>query len=382
MIILLFLCGCLCFLYLLLMLIYCFGWHKQKTFSVPKKIIPHTKISILIAARNEAKCIEACIRSILTQKYPIALFEIIVVDDFSTDNTAQIVTDINSSSVRLISLAQQLNVDERVLSFKKKALSVGIANSNGALIVCTDADCIAPPNWLYNIAALYEIEHPEMIVAPVNFSCNNSLVQLFQSLDFMTMQGITAATLRLNLGIMCNGANLAFTRKAFDAVQGYEGIAHIISGDDYLLMMKIKKLFPDKIAYLKSTTAIMETAPQPNWASFFQQRIRWASKTGKYDDSKMTLILCLIYMFNVSLMLLGIASPFSRVALAWCLFFITLKTIIELIFLLPVARFYNKQKQLLLFPLLQPLHIIYIFVAGILSVLGKYSWKERVIHQK
>lgn len=382
MILLIWLCGFLCILYLLLMLTYCYGWHKQKQFTIPGSFHPQTKISVVIAARNEAQNIEACIRSILAQDYPATLLEIIVVDDFSTDDTAQTVTGINHSSVQLILLAQHINEQERVLSFKKKALSVGIANSNGTLIVCTDADCLAPQNWLRNIAALYETEHPELIVAPVNFSCKNSLVQLFQSLDFMTMQGITTATIKLNLGIMCNGANLAFSRKAFDEVGGYDGVAHIVSGDDYLLLMKIKKHFPDKIAYLKSEAAIITTAPQPDWLSFFQQRIRWASKTGKYDDSKMTFTLGFIYMFNVCLMLLGIASIFNHLLFLLFMVFILIKTILELTFLLPVARFYNKRKQLLLFPVLQPLHIAYIFVAGFLSVLGNYSWKDRIVQQQ
>jgi hypothetical protein len=146
-------------------------------------------------------------------------------------------------------------------------------------------------------------------------------------------------------------------------------------------MMKVKKKFPNKIAYLKSSNAIIETAPQPNWISFFQQRIRWASKTGKYDDPKMTFILCFIYMFNVSLMLLGFASVISPIFFAYFLLLLSIKTIIELCFLLPVAVFYQKILQLIFFPLLQPLHIVYIFVAGFLSVIGKYSWKERKIQQ-
>jgi len=66
-------------------------------------------------------------------------------------------------------------------------------------------------------------------------------LQIFQLTDFMSMQGITAAARNLKLGNMSNGANLAFSRAAYERVGGYEGVDHMASGDDYLLMMKLNK---------------------------------------------------------------------------------------------------------------------------------------------
>lgn len=363
--------------YAALMLLYRYGWKKQAMYPLPDAFRPVTSISIIIPARNEAANITACLQSILSHDYPAALLEVVVVDDHSEDETAALVRAFNKKNLRCISLADVLQGNEPVIAYKKKALSTGIAHSSGTLIVTTDADCIAPPQWLKHIAAIYEAQEPAMIIAPVDFTCNGSVVELFQSIDFMTMQGITAAAHYLRAGGMSNGANLAFTRTAFLQAGGYDGIDHLASGDDYLLLMKMQQLFPDKIAYLKAQQAIMATAPQPDWGSFLQQRIRWASKSGKYDDHRMTAILLLVYLFNLSLALLFVAA--FCYPLLWKVFsaVFLLKLAAELYFLLPVAAFFRKRWQLYWFPLLQPLHIAYIVLAGFLGFLGAYRWKGR-----
>lgn len=359
--------------YVLLMLLYRWGWHRQKPFVIANDYAPITAISVIIPARNEKVNIANCIQSILAQDYPKGLLEIIVVDDHSDDNTADIVKGYYMQGVQYINLADY--TDGEVKSYKKLALATGIAQCVGDLIITTDADCTANPAWLKHLAAKYEQGKPVMIVAPVNFTADNSLVQVFQSLDFMSMQGITAATLQLKLGNMCNGANLAFEKAAYTQVGGYQGVDHIASGDDYLLMMKLAKVFPNRISYLKNTAAIVSTPPQPNWAGFLQQRIRWASKSGKYDDNKMTAVLLLVYLFNFSFLLLLLADGVYPHLLA----ILAIKTIVELLYLYPVAAFLGKKPQLLLFPLLQPLHIAYIITAGFLGFAGVYRWKGRQV---
>lgn len=352
------------------MLAYSKGWNQQPYFMVPVVYQPQTKISIIIPARNEAANIRQCLQSILRQNYPSHLFEVIVVDDNSEDNTAAIVKAFPNVKYLLLNDADRAH--------KKKALALGISNSNGELIVTTDADCIVPSDWLKTIAAKYEATDPVMIIAPVIFNTNNSLLEIFQSIDFMTMQGITAAAHQLRMGNMSNGANLAFSSDAFQAVNGYEGIDHLASGDDYLLMMKLQHKFPNRIAYIKSKAAIVETAPQKSWKDFFNQRIRWASKSGKYDDRTLTTILVLVYLFNLSFLALAAAAIFNNFYWEVLLLMLTSKIFIELYFLFPVASFFHKKRQLWIFPFLQPLHILYIITAGFLGFFGVYSWKGRI----
>lgn len=363
--------------YTALILMYRMGWERQQGFKLPAGYKPRTLVSIIIPARNEEENITACIGSLLAQAYPSSMFEVIVIDDHSTDGTVAAVNAFKQKDVKLLHLSDFVKEGDETNSYKKKALAAGIGQSQGELIITTDADCVAGNNWLIEMVAKYESQKPVMIIAPVDFTSNGSLVELFQSLDFMSMQGITVATHQLGLGNMCNGANFAFQKKAFEAVNGYEGIDHLASGDDYLLMMKLQKAFPNNKVYLKSPSAIIRTAPQPDAGSFLQQRIRWASKSGKYDDKKMTVTLILVYLFNLSFLVLAFLgfNNGAYLMLSGCMLLV--KVVAELIFLYPVAKFFGKAKQLLFFPVLQPLHIAYIIIAGLLGFVGNYSWKGR-----
>ena len=352
-----------------LILYYRAGLQELKPFS-PTAPGSSKKISVIIPARNEEENIGNLLSSLEKQTYPSHLFEIIVVDDHSTDNTAAVVN--NYWFAKLI----KLDFDN-INSYKKKAIETGIAAASGELIVTTDADCIVQENWLKTIAAFKEETDVVFITAPVAMECNSTIIQIFQALDFLVLQGITAASVQKRVHNMCNGANLAYERKVFFEVNGFAGIDHIASGDDMLLMQKIADHFPGKISYLLSKDAIVATQAAKTWKEFFSQRIRWASKATDYNDIKIFSALILVYFFNCALLALFITGCWMPL-LWWGLVGILLvKIIIELLFLYPIARFYNKQKLLALFPLFQPLHIVYTVIAGWLGVFGSFEWKGR-----
>jgi len=369
-------------LYAALMLVYSYGW-KRYSADVPKNgALLFPKISVIIPARNESENIEKCLRSILANDYPAALLEIILIDDFSEDDTAAIANKIlKDKNSRVLSLKDRLSKDERLNSYKKKALEIAIAEASGEWIITTDADCMVPQHWLQQMSGAMKNEMVQFIAAPVSFIPYDraNWLYYFQSLDFMTMQGITAASIRNNMGNMCNGANLAFRKAAFAEVGGYQGIDHIASGDDMLLMHKIQTRYPHGIIYLKSEEAIVKTPVQPNWDSFLNQRIRWSSKADKYNDKKLTAILTLVYFFNVNFLVLLVASLFKHSLFWWWLLFLAAKILVEFVFLIPVARFYKKSKELIYFTLLQPVHILYIIFAGFLGKFGSYKWKGRTV---
>ena len=178
---------------------------------------------------------------------------------------------------------------------------------------------------------------------------------------------------------MCNGANLAYTKKVFEEVGGFKGIDHIASGDDMLLMHKIFRLYPEKVLFIKSPEVIVQTQPAPNLKAFINQRIRWASKADKYDDKRIFVVLLLVYFFNVWLMVLIIASLFLPSFFYCTIGLIVAKTLVELLFLIPVAAFFSNSKLLYYFPFAQPFHILYTVVAGWLGKFGSYSWKGRKV---
>jgi cellulose synthase/poly-beta-1,6-N-acetylglucosamine synthase-like glycosyltransferase len=344
-----------------------------------------TTLSVIIPARNEEKNIFDCLHSIVSQTYPKHLFEVIVIDDHSTDMTAKIIQSFSDKNVRLLSLKDYTD-NENLNSYKKKALEIAISKATGELIVTTDADCIAPQEWLQTIVTFYEKYHPVFIAAPVTYFVPAKeevfwakLLKIFQSLDFMTLQGITGASVYKKFHSMCNGANLAYEKKVFYEVDGFKKIDTIASGDDMLLMHKIYKRYPDRVLFLKSKNAIIQTSPMDTLADFFNQRIRWASKADKYTDKKITLVLILVYFLNAWILVLGISSFFYHFIFYWFIALLFAKIICELLFLYPAAKFFDKENMLWWFPLLQPFHIIYTIVAGWLGKFGSYKWKERKV---
>ena len=365
-------------LYSLLIIYYWLAWKSIPDF-IPTTTSPTLKISVIIPARNEEENISQLLTALQLQTYPAALVEVIVVDDHSTDNTSAIVQQY--AGVKLIQLK-----DDGINSYKKKAIETGIAAATGEMIVTTDADCLPLPNWLKSIAAFKEENKSALIAAPVvltpspsplRVEGSNSLLSIFQQLDFMVLQGITGAAVYKKNMSMCNGANLAYERKIFYEVNGFSGIDHIASGDDMLLMHKIWKQYPDKVQYLKSKEAIVATEPMKTWNAFFNQRIRWASKAKSYDDKRIFAVLLLVYLFNLSFLVLAIAGFFCSWYWYWLAGLWMAKTIIELPFVYGVATFFGKEALVKYFFFFQPLHILYTILSGFFGQFGKYEWKGR-----
>lgn len=371
--------------YSLLILYYRKSWENIPEFILTNRTPDNESpfISIIIAARNEEMNIGNCLQSILNQTYPHDKFEIIVTDDHSTDKTASIVNSFQKENIRVINLAH-FTQNKILNSYKKKSIETALQFAKGELIVTTDADCIAPPKWIETLAAFYNEKNPVFIAMPVVFrdalagnSFLNKFLSAFQSLDFMTLQGITGASVYKKFHSMCNGANLAYEKKVFYEVNGFEGIDKIASGDDMLLMHKIQKVYPGNIMFLKSSDVIVQTQPAETLNNFLNQRIRWASKADKYTDKKITLVLLLVYFLNAWIFILGISSFFFLKSFYLLLIAVGIKVTVELSFLYPVANFFGKQKLLWWFIPAQPFHIIYTLVAGWLGKFGSYSWKGR-----
>ena len=330
-------------------------------------------ISIIIPARNEEENIGTLLKALQQQTYPKSLVEIIVIDDHSTDRTASIVSAF--AGVKLLALE-----DDAINSYKKKAIEKGIAAASGEWIITTDADCIPPPAWLQTIVSFKEKTDAGFIVAPVVFGYSHQPVQLFQAIDFMVLQGITGASVHKKMHSMCNGANLAYDKQLFFEVNGFAGIDYIASGDDMLLMHKIAKKYPGKIHYLKSREAIVSTQPMQTWKQFLNQRIRWASKATHYDDKRIIWVLLLVYLFNLSFLMLLVAGFWmpSSWLLAACLWIG--KTIVEWPFIYSIAGFFGNKSLLKYFFFFQPVHIFYTIISGLFGQLGKYEWKGRKVN--
>lgn len=373
--------------YSILILYYRKSWLDINNFVQKKNLFKENLpfVSIIIAARNEEKNIGDCIQSIADQSFPANKFEIIITDDHSTDNTVSVIQSFKKENIRVIHLADFL--ENKILnSYKKKSIETALKFAQGTLIVTTDADCIAPKKWLETLVSFYQEKKPVFVCLPVAFSSflpaertGKRLLTIFQSLDFMALQGITGASVYKKFHSMCNGANLAYEKNVFFEVNGFEGIDEIASGDDMLLMEKIQKIYPDRVLFLKSPDVIVETKAAATLKEFFNQRIRWASKADRYTDKKIMAVLLMVYLLNAWIFILGISSFFSARIFYLFLISIIIKTVVELIFLYPVAKFFGKQKLLWWFLPAQPFHIVYTLIAGWLGKFGSYKWKGRTV---
>jgi cellulose synthase/poly-beta-1,6-N-acetylglucosamine synthase-like glycosyltransferase len=367
--------GFLLLVYALLIFYYHRVWNRIPDCSKQEPSPPSVSVSVIIPARNEAGHIGNCLQSLFRQSYPKALVEIFVVNDFSTDNTAAIVTE-QGDQCRLLNLSDY--VEGPLNSYKKKALETGIAHSTGELIICTDADCSMGKEWISTLVAAYQQQNLAFIAAPVKINPNGTAMAVFQILDFISLQGITGAAVYKNLYPMCNGANLAYPRKAFNAVGGFSHIDHIASGDDMLLMKKIQDLFPGRSAYIKDPKAMVSTGAVENLRAFFRQRIRWASKIAHYQHPATFLTLALVYLLNTGLLLLFFCCFFYG-HWRWLLILLACKTISEYFFVSTVAGFFGQQSLMKYFPVCQPIHIVYTVIAGGFGSFGRYGWKDRKV---
>lgn len=345
------------------------AWKKVPEYT--PSVSPAVMVSVLVAARNEEKTLPLLISDLAAQDYPSHLFEVLIINDFSTDGTA--------------ALAPNLPVNFRMLlpdcppeqSSKKKAIACGVSAARGEWLFITDADCRLQKSWITTLASFAVEKEAQFIAAPVKYVYQPSLLQVLQVLDFITLQGITAASVGARVGAMCNGANLAYTKKAFEAVNGFKGIDKVPTGDDMLLMHKIWKRHPSKIFYLKSKEAVVTTAAVATWKEFFMQRRRWASKALVYDDYRMIAVLIFVLLFNLLPFVLLAAGFFYSSCVLYLLLFLMGKGLIERPFVAAVATFYGQQQLMRYFFFLQPLHVFYTVFVGIWSQAGRYEWKGR-----
>jgi biofilm PGA synthesis N-glycosyltransferase PgaC len=361
---------------------YCFvvlqvssNWKKIPEFGITKND-PSTPVSIIIAARNEEKNIVSCLNSLLKQNYPKHLFELIVVDDDSTDSTAVLVQVL---AAKTSDIPIKLIKANPLRPGKKNAISTGIENTNGKLIITTDADCVMGNQWLSSIVSFYEKYHPKMIIGPVVIHEANIGLEFLQSMEMMSLMAFTAAFCYRNKPIMSNGANLAYERSAFMEVKGFEGIDQLASGDDVLLMNKFANKFPGEIKFLRSQEAIVSTKAQAGIRQFINQRIRWSSKGIANMSLASILVAAIVGSINIALSSCLFLSFFYGKFAGIFLMLLALKSIVDYALLNTVSDFFKKRIQVKYFLASQLLYSFYVMLILFLGMRKRYEWKGRKV---
>lgn len=332
-------------------------------------------VTIVIPARNEARWIGGLLEAIQAQSYPLEKLQVIVVDDHSEDATADIARQQmqGRQGWEVIPL-----VKPEGNAFKKAAITQAVQRASGDIILTTDADCLAGKLWVQRMVEAMEPD-TGLVSGPVQMWDDGGWFQQFQALEFMGLIALGAGSMARGEPNMCNGANLAYRKEVFHAVGGFEGIDHIASGDDELLMHKIHALGTHKVKFQKCSEAVVSTAPCTTFRQFVHQRIRWVSKSTHYKNYKITLVMSVIYLAILGIPL-SILVALIEPAYFWVpLILFGLKISAESIVLFTAASFFNRSNLMWRFLPEQILHIPYILWAGMAGNLGKYVWKERSV---
>lgn len=339
------------------------------------RIIPEF-ISIIIPFRNESDNILKNLKSLEKQNYPKDKYEIIYVNDSSTDNSVEIIeTNKKSDNINVLSVPEDFFPN----AHKKRAIRFGIENARGEIIVTTDADCVYNKDWL-GVLLRYLDDKTAFVSGPVEFEYNSNIFEKLQKVEFAGLVISGAGLIGINKPAICNAANIAYRKAVFDQVNGFGDQLKLSSGDDELLMQKIWKETEYKIKFCPDKKAVVKTAPNKSISEFYQQRKRWASKGLFYVDKLLILKLILIFLFYLSIpieIFLGIllSTKFFVLLLVSLLF----KAFFEYLVLKRGTELLFDKKLLRPFIFAEILHVPYIIISGISGIFGNFTWKERKV---
>ena len=360
------LCGSVC-LYVLFTIYFTIGLHRLKIYK-KKELLP--TITIVVAARNEESNLQQLLKSLVKQDYPNEKMEIVIVSDRSTDGTWQIINDFSNlyPFVKGIKL-EDINDD---MTPKKHALTCGIKNSSGEIILSTDGDCLAPKGWARSMVSSFG-DNTGIVVgrSSVNLS-KQSFFNYYQSIDFLGIMAANAGVIGWKKGWSGSGQNIAYKRKAFEKINGFNPVAKAVSGDDMYLVQSISKHY--NIHFNADPSSFIYTEPVESIKAFFNQRIRWASNSRNLWETNLFFLFFLIIAFlSNSIFIIAIWSK-ELIPILLSLFII--KIISDGLVLYTGSIKLNvpfKKIHFLSWSIFQP---IYIPITGILGLLGWFRWKE------
>lgn len=241
--------------------------------SVPAGPLP--RVSVVIAARNEEANLPHLLESLRAQEYPADLWELIVVDDRSTDRTAEIVRAEAESQPR-IRLVQVAECPPH-LAGKQHALAAGIEQATGGIILMTDADCIVPPGWIRSMAAAFDEPSAGIATGLVEMPDSSRFWVNLQRADLAHLLATEWGAIGVGWPVTAIGNNLALRREAYDDAGGYAALPRTIVEDCAIVQAISRKGTWN--AVMAHPEAAVETEPVPRVSSFFRQRARWSTGT-------------------------------------------------------------------------------------------------------
>lgn len=322
------------------------------------------RVSVVIAARNEEKYLPGLLNDLVNQDYPKNKLEIIVVNDRSTDNTGAIVKKMmkTHNNMKYIKIENTSRIAP-----KKFALEKGIRESNGEIILSTDADCRVLKTWVSSMSL--SVDKKGGITIGFSRVLAKSFFDNYQLIDFFCVFIANVGFAGWNKYFSGSGQNLAYDKKSFFDIGGFANKEKSISADDMFLVQSISSIRMCKINFHPDSYVF--TIPEKNIINFINQRIRWSSYS-KYNIIKNTnffLFLLSAFLCNVTILVFSFIEPNISVTI------LLIKFILESIIIIKGSRLFRMRVSsfsFVIWSVLQPIYIPFIGIAG----LGKfYKWK-------
>ncbi len=345
------------------------------------------RVTVVVPARDEEDTIGPCVDSVLAVDYPADRLQVIVVDDDSSDATAEVVRARARADGRLV-LVQIPENRRRDRAHKKRAIEKAVAFATGEIILTTDADCVVPRGWVRAMAAPFAEPGVAFVSGPVRYRLGSrpSWFIRVQALDFFGLMACGAGGIGIGRPNLANGANVAYRRATFERLGGFSGIDHVTSGDDELLMQKMaygsagdgRCEGPRAVRFCADPGAVVLTEAAPTLRALVHQRTRWASKTTNYPAPLQTMLVG-VGAFLGGLVALSAAAPFAPPVRPWLAAAYAVRAASDLGVLVPAARRFGHTRALWAYPLLLAVHAPLTLTAAVLGPLRSFEWKGRVL---
>lgn len=340
---------------------------KPRFFSSPNGVSTGL-ISVIIPFRNEEKNLPQLIQAILAQrKQP---HEILFIDDHSEDNGKQLLEKAFKEMNHISSVTLPSN-----LQGKKQAIHFGVQNSTGDYCLTLDADVQFHPDYFQGFSSSVK---SDMLIGPVVMNSASFWSRLF-AFEYMLFNAFNFAFSSLYMNT-ASGANLLFSRKKYLELNTLGDHGFLSSGDDHFLLRDFQKANAH-IEISNNLTIAVQTNSVRNWSDYFNQRIRWISKTKSKSNWKemsiglmLTLYLIGSYIWAISFLIQHDYSLLFGI--------IGLRFVIDLFVYSNYASRLGKLSLFIWYPLFFIIYpIVFTFVL-IGSVFYKPRWKGRPITRK
>ena len=313
------------------------------------------KVTVVMAVKNEAKTIKNCLESLCLQTYREV--EFIIVDDNSSDETASFIR-----LSKLFSLGR-LRVIHATGEGKKRAIKQAISEAKTNIILTADADVFYPAKWIETMLASYKNFNADLVIGPVKMSKNFPI----QSMEYLSIMGVTAGSAGNNNPLMCNACSMAFSKEWYNKCDVQLSVP---SGDDMFLLESTKKL-DGIVHFCNSGEAEVTIKGSDSIKEFFRQRARWTSKAPHYSDLSIIASGALVFAMQCLMIGIYIMSFWNPALLVW----VAVKYAIDMLILLPTAIRFKKTSVLVYSPIVALYYPIYVVLTAILSLLP-VKWKN------